>query len=201
MDSIYTNSNTLAMRSSTCSNPQDLKESTSPENKEPAEMEYAEGVDDLTIEFLKTRYRNTLLVSLGSLIVDEDAPEYSDSFLNRLDSAHIDLEGKEEGQREKGSRDKEKNANYESIVKDEKVWCEEDSLLNGLNSVDIDLNGKEEGKTEKGGETPKRGNYESIAKDEKEWWEEEIMTDSAAVVVVGFFGGFLGYLLYMRWDR
>ena len=75
------------------------------------------------------------------------------------------------------------------------------ACLTGRNSVDIDLNGKEEGKTEKGGETPKRGNYESIAKDEKEWWEEEIMTDSAAVVVVGFFGGFLGYLLYMRWDR
>ena len=79
--------NTLTMRSSDRSNPQAPKQSTSHDNKEPAEIDYAEGVDNLTVEFLKTSHRNTHLVSLGSSIVDLDNPEYRDSYLNRLDSA------------------------------------------------------------------------------------------------------------------
>lgn len=115
--------------------------------------------------------------------MDLDNPGYRDSFLNRLDSTHIDLEGKEKRHQEKGGRDNGKNANYESIKKDEKECCE--------NSVDIGLDGKEEGKTEKG----ERDNDKNA---KKEWWEEEIMTDSAAVVVVGFSGGLLGFMLFTR---
>ena len=114
------------MRSSDRSNPQASKQSTSHDNKESAEIDYAEGVDDLTAEFLKTSYRNTHLVKLGSSIVDLDNPEYRDSYLNRLDSADIDLNGKEEGQTEKGGKDNDKIVDYESIDKNEKDWFEED---------------------------------------------------------------------------
>eukprot|EP00956_Cyclotella_meneghiniana_P023212 scaffold44750_cov47-Cyclotella_meneghiniana.AAC.1 len=123
------------MTSSTCSNPQDPKESTS-HDKEPPEIEYAEGVDDLTVDFLKTRFRESHLVSLGSSIIDEDRPEYRDSCLNRLGPVidlnlngkgdeRNDTEGKEEGL--SPGRDNDENADCESIDKDEKEWYKDES--------------------------------------------------------------------------
>ena len=116
------------MTSSTCSNPQDPKESTS-HDKEPPEIEYAEGVDDLTVDFLKTKFRQSHLVSMGSSIIDEEVPEYRDNYLDKLGSVtDLDLIGKGEG-KEEGLplvNDCEKNTDYKSIDKDEKEWYEED---------------------------------------------------------------------------
>ena len=95
------------------SNLQDPKAPTSYQ-RELADIEYSEGTDELTIDFLTTKHDVSHLLRMASTHIDEDEEEQRDDYEGNEDEFSV-------------VKDNAKSANeysYESIEKKEKEWYE-----------------------------------------------------------------------------
>ena len=161
------------------SNPQDPKEPTSYQ-KEPAKTdetncEYSEGVDDLTIRFLKTKQSTRKLFKIASQEISMRFFTASDR--NMLSKAEERDDESDSDESEYGGR----------------------NMPSKINEVDEESNSGEIEDEEK---VSNVGGYQTIKDEKEKWYEqepdetlEEMMTVGTLVVAVGFLAGcgFLGY--------
>lgn len=117
-----------AMISISGSNLQDPKEPTSYQ-RELADIEYSEGTNELTIDFLTTKHDVSHLLRMASTHIDEDEEEQRDDSEGNEDEFSV-------------VKDNAKSADeysYESIEKEEKKWYEHepDMLCEEMMTVGI----------------------------------------------------------------